>query len=371
MAHGALVPIIPALGEEYNLSTVQVGLIVSARFIVPPILDVVIGPIMARIGTNRVLVLGGLFMVAAGILGWFSTGFGMLFGARLLEGASFACWFNSRNVYIALNLPYRKRGRAGAFMGTLDRYSYFIAPALGGVLAGFVGIQVPFLLQIGFGIAAIAAILPVWNRPHNDPEKLQFKTLSVNLRRTFTTNHRSLLAFGMFAFATQFLRASRELLVPLQATTLGLNVQEVGFVTAASFGIDALVAPLSGFVMDRFGRKINGAPVLIIMSAIVIALPYINNTAAFVVLALGIGLTNGLGAGMVFTWLGDLAPPKRESEFIALGRATADSGNVVGPIVNSALSMALIAANVFTGVIGLAGAFAMLFGLHKRKDKDG
>ena len=58
---------------------------------------------------------------------------------------------------------------------------------------------------------------------------------------------------GLLAVCIQFLRAAREFIIPVWGDNIGLDIDEIGFITGISYFIDSLMFPISGILMDKFG----------------------------------------------------------------------------------------------------------------------
>ena len=81
-------------------------------------------------------------------------------------------------------------------------------------------------------------------------------------------------------------------------------------------------------------------------------------TAWFVVVALLLALSNGIGAGILMTLGADLADPAHPAPFLGAWRFTNDSGAALAPLIIAGATAAVslpFAAGVM-GVLGLLGA---------------
>ena len=78
----------------------------------------------------------------------------------------------------------------------------------------------------------------------------------------------------------------------------------------------------------------------------------------FAVVAMAMGLANGLGAGMVMTLGADIAPPAVRAQFLGVWRLFSDSGAAAGPLVVAAGAAlgSLAGGVVVVGGIGLVAA---------------
>jgi MFS family permease len=117
----------------------------------------------------------------------------------------------------------------------------------------------------------------------------------------------------------------------------------------------------AGYVMDRFGRKWVGVPSLITLSIGLLILPLTSEFYGYSLMAMILGIGNGLAPGIVMTLGADFAPQVRRGEFLGLWRFISDAGSAGGPLavsfIASVASLGLAAA--VTALLGLTGAVLM------------
>ena len=63
---------------------------------------------------------------------------------------SFSLWMISRHSFIAIAVPIEIRGRAISIFGGFGRFATILGPFIGGIVAEFIGIRIPFVIQIFF-----------------------------------------------------------------------------------------------------------------------------------------------------------------------------------------------------------------------------
>lgn len=88
---GKLPPSMTALREQYGASLVELGWITSVFNLTAAAAGLAAGLLADRIGRRNILKLGLLALGAGALLGTFSTGTGMLFASRIVEGLGFVC----------------------------------------------------------------------------------------------------------------------------------------------------------------------------------------------------------------------------------------------------------------------------------------
>jgi MFS family permease len=113
--------------------------------------------------------------------------------------------------------------------------------------------------------------------------------------------------------------------------------------------------------MDRRGRKWAALPFISLLSVGIAAIPLTKSLTSLTLVALFIGLANGLGAGFNMTLGSDLSPALGRSQFLGLWRLVSDIGTAGGPLlVAAATSLASLgAAAVAVGGVGVAGVLVL------------
>jgi len=154
------------------------------------------------------------------------------------------------------------------------------------------------------------------------------------------------------------LRASRQVVIPLWADHVGLDVTQASLLYGLSGAIDMLVFYPAGKVMDRRGRLWVAVPSTLIMGTALLLIPLTGGFTGLLLAALLIGFGNGISSGLVMTLGADFSPDRGRGQFLGLWRFIADAGSTGGPVLLSAVTAAasLGAGVMATGVLGFAAA---------------
>ena len=284
MGQGLLLPVLPLYAREtFGAGDLLVGLAVSARHFGTMGFDVPAGVLIGRFGLNKTMIAGVILFTVSSLFAALSANFTMLILSRFLAGMSFALWSISRHSYIAAVIPNEQRGKALALFGGLSRTATIIGPLLGGILAEFVSIRSPFFIQALISLLTLVLII---NTTRNFELTISDKKRKFinEFTYTFSKHKKVYLTTGIAAVALQFLRASREFFIPIWGDNIDLRKDEIGYIVTLSHVVDTIMFPISGYVMDRFGRKFTGIPTYIIlglslmlMGTVGNPLPYLNS----------------------------------------------------------------------------------------------
>ena len=191
-----------------------------------------------------------------------------------------------------------------------------------------------------------------------------------DFKNTFLDHKNAYLTAGVAAIALQFLRASREIVIPLWGDNIGLRKDEIGYITTLSFAVDSVMFPISGYVMDRFGRRYTGIPAFAILGFSLVLIGTINSPILFltsystlICASILSGVGNGISSGLVLTMGSDLSPPDNKGGFLGIWRLISDAGGAAGPSVMGLIanSFSLAIASFSSGFIALIGIFFLRF----------
>ena len=162
------------------------------------------------------------------------------------------------------------------------------------------------------------------------------------------------------------MRATRQVILPLWAVSIGIPDAQTALIIGAAGAIDFGLFYASGQIMDRFGRLWSALPSMIGLGAghLVLAFTHDLETAVpwFIASAIFMSFANGLGSGILMTLGADLADQRNPAPFLGAWRFTGDAGSAVSPLALSALTAAvsIAFASGVLGVVGLIGAGVLL-----------
>ena len=379
MGQGLLIPVLPIFARDtFQSGDLLIGFLIAARHFGTMGFDVPAGLLVGRFGLNRTMVAGVVLFGISAIFAGLSGNFSLLLFSRLLAGASFALWSISRHAYIASVIPNENRGKALSLFGGLGRIATIIGPLIGGILAQFVSIRAPFFFQ-AFIAGLTLILITTTSRKLEFNDKKSNEGYLIDLRNTFIDNRNAYLTAGMAAVALQFLRASREIVIPLWGDNLGLRKDEIGYITTLSFAVDSLMFPIAGFIMDKFGRRYTGIPAFIILGFSLVLIGTVDNPLMFltsystlILSAIMSGIGNGISSGLVLTIGSDLSPPNNRGGFLGIWRLISDGGGAAGPTVMGIIanSYSLATASFSSGIIAITGIIFLRFFVKETLEKN-
>ncbi|MFI6349332.1 MFS transporter [Streptomyces sp. NPDC050560] len=356
---GALAPIIALSGSALGASPATAGLILALQGIGQILGDVPAGALAARFGDRKAM------LVAAVVAAVTLTGCALaselwqLALAVTATGATNAVFVLARQSYLTEVVPTELRARALSTLGGMSRVGAFIGPFIGAVVVHGRPVRDVYWLALATTVAAGLVVLFV---PDVGGPAAGHKHAPVSVRSVVSGHKRLFLTLGVAVFLVGAVRATRQTVLPLWAQHLGENPSTTSVVFGIAGLVDMMVFYPSGKVMDRAGRLWIAVPSMLVLGLTQAALPLTGGLVSLTVVAMLMGLGNGIGSGILMTLGADVAPPASRQQFLGVWRLCADSGSAGGPLVVSAAALlGSLAAGIATmGAVGLVAAGALL-----------
>ncbi|MCY4464812.1 MAG: MFS transporter [Chloroflexi bacterium] len=362
LGHGLLVPILPLYAADFEISYVLIGLVLAGEGIGTLIADVPTGMIQRRFGNKQVMMMGLLVKaVSLGLL-FFASSIWVVLLLRLITGFGRSMYTVSAHVYITNHVDLGQRGKAISMYGGTHRLGGFIGPAIGGLLAGMVGMRTTFLAvalatAIGFALVALFTRGKKSARRKSADDGHGFHIAAV-----FQQNARILASAGTAQVFGQMIRAGRTVIIPLfAADALGLAVDQIGLIISISVAVDFSLFMVAGWLMDRYGRKFAIVPCFGIQALGMALVPFAASFGGLLFAATLIGLGNGLGAGSMMTLGSDLSPARSRGEFLGVWRLIGDVGHTGAPLVVGVVADALLLSSAIWVIAGSGLLAASIF----------
>ena len=353
---GMLIPIMPLYAATFEVSYGLIGIMLAAEGIGNLAFDIPAGLIIQRLGHKKVMLLGaGCTTLGHLALVW-AQDMVEVMAYLLLAGAGAAMWSISRHSYIADLIQVQRRGRSIAVLGGIGRLGVLIGPALGGFIGANFGLRAPFLVFAGLTLVGTLVVL-LWVKEENRQDRATAANTG-GPGDILRTHYRPLLTAGSGQLCAQLIRSARHIIIPLYgADVLGLDVQSVGLIISLASATDVLMFYPAGMIMDRFGRKYAYMPSFIIQSLGMVMIPLTGGFGGLLLVAMLIGLGNGLGSGTMMTLGTDLAPHHSRGTFLGMWRFIGDSGDTGAPLVIGGVAdmLGLTTAPVVVAGIGVVG----------------
>jgi MFS family permease len=360
LGEGAALPIIPLTARELGATPATAALIVTLIGVGSLLSNLPASVITMRLGERWALVVAGLgAALALGLFAWGPAVWVLALGALLL-GMAQAVFALARQTYLTEVVPVEYRARALSTLGGAMRIGMFVGPFVGAAMIHAFGLDGAYAagvlaLLLAAALSGLVPDLRATSAPSAaaDAPVPSFIGIARDHARVFST-----LGVGVMSLGA--VRAARPAVIPLWADHLGVDPSTTAVIYGLSAAIDMLLFYPAGKVMDRQGRAAVAVPSMLIMGVALVALPFTQGPASLLVVALLIGLGNGISSGLIMTLGADHAPRHGRTHFLGTWRLMADTGAACGPGVVSLLATVSLASGVAAvGVLALLGAWQL------------
>ncbi len=381
ISEGAIIPLIPALAARTGADLATAGLVAAMLLVGHLLGDLPAGWTVARIG-ERAAMLSALGAATLGIaLAALAPTTVVLGLGMLVLGASAAVFGLARHALVTTVVPAPYRARALSTLGGMFRLGMMIGPFFGAAIitiTGETGAVYWLAIAALVGVAASLLLLPDPDSLlRRDPDQVRPVVSPLDVLRTIGRRRDVLARLGLAALTVSALRASRQVLLPLWAVSIGLGDAQTAAIIGATAAVDFALFYLGGWLMDRFGRLYTAVPSTVGLGIGFIVLSLSADAgdpvAWFIGVAIGLALANGIGAGILMTMGSDLAGRTEPALFLGAWRLILDAGGATAPLLLAALTAAFslaVGAGVL-GVLGLVGAGMLGYMIPRHLPRDG
>jgi MFS family permease len=319
------------------------------------LLKPVFGALADRIGT-RPLLLGGLVgFAAASALFVLAGDGGLLWLARLGQGAAASAFSPAASAMVARLSPKSGHGRAFGSYGFFKNIGYTAGPLLGGAAAALGGL--PLLFGV---LSVLAAGVAVWTAvavPALPPLPRARQTVLDLARR---------LGEGGFLRPTAALGAATAALsvgvgfLPVSGAAAGLGPVATGAVVSLLAACTALVQPWAGRALDS-GRMTSGTGIGagLLLTTGGLAAAMLPGLTGVLSAALAIGVGAGLITPLAFAALAAATAPERLGQTMGAAEIGREVGDAGGPLLVGGVATAAALAGGFAALAGVTAVLSL------------
>ena len=353
LALGMLVPVLPLYLSEEGLSLGQTSVVLAGIGIGAAAGALPAGSLLARYDERTVVVWALLLTAASTAAVGLTTSAVALLALRITTGAANGAMRLSRQTYVTRRVEDGMRGRAMSLIGGSFRIGLLIGPLLGGVLVDAFGFATCFASA---GVLSLIGLPPTLRAADPPLREAAIARTTGGLIEGVRRHWRLLLVAGVVPMLMMTVREGRFVVVPLIGDELGLSPTEIGAVVTVSTGADALLFPVAGWLMDRFGRLYAIVPSVALIATGLVLVGLAESAAMVVAGGAVIGIGNGMSAGTMLTLGSDLAPADAPGPFLAGIGAIQDGGRILGPLIVGAVAAVGDLGAAALALAGICGA---------------
>jgi MFS family permease len=368
IGEGAMIPLIPLVADSLGASLAFAGFIAAMVMVGELVGDIPSGAVVSRIGERNSMVGASLLAIVAVLVCIIAPNPVVLLVGIFLIGLATAVFALARHAFMTSYVPVAYRARALSTLGGVFRAGWFVGPFLAAGVIHLTGSTTAVFWIFIVCCVAAATVLLLLPDPSSTIAAARAGTASpadqlaavgsTGLFQTIWSYRGVLLRLGTGAGLVGAMRATRTVILPLWAVSIGINEADTALIIGIAGGIDFALFYASGQIMDRFGRMWTAIPSMIGLGLGMLALAFTHDAAAnvqlFIAVAMFLSLANGIGSGLLMTLGADLAPTSGPAPFLGAWRFTADFGSAAAPLAVAAIT-AVVSLSVASGVMGVVG----------------
>ncbi len=339
---GMISPVLPLYGASFGVSSAMVGMLVTSFGLARLFANLPAGRLADRIGRRPLIIVAPLITSAGAIFAGMAPSFWLLVGARFVQGAGSAIFATAAMTSLADISTTETRGRLmTVFQGSL-LLGASIGPSIGGLTAGFVGLQGVFYI---YAVISLAASVWAYFRVKETlaPDKASASKSTAAKARSSPEPTKTwamllnpgFLAVSLVSLSIFFMRTgSRSTIIPLLgAERLNMTESGIGLVLTVAAVFNVITLPVAGWGIDRFGRKTVIVPSLVVSAFSLLLFAIAPGSAMFFLAAAIMGTGTGIAGPAPAAYVADLARGENYGATLGLFRTISDLGFVIGPVL--------------------------------------
>lgn len=348
----------PLIKDEMALSATQFGIAVSAFFWIYGPAQLLVGWMVDRFNTERLLAGGVALWGGATAATALVGGLAPLVALRMLLGLGESVAFPASSKLIARDVPGAHRGSANAGIGAALAFGPAFGTLAGGLLMAAYGWRAMFAF---FGLATLLWLLP-W-RPFMRKAAGVVDANAAELPFTTILGHRTLWATCVGHFTSNYGFYFLLSWLPLYLTSVrGFALTGMATITALTFAVQGVVALIAGWGSDRLIARGAAAPsvrkVMMVIGHVggaigILGIVMVESRAATVGWLLFTGGTMGINSVGVYLIGQTFAGPRAAGRWIGMQNFIGNFSGIIGPIVTG----------IIVDASGYGGAFYLTAGV--------
>jgi len=331
---GLVIPVLPTMMNELNISGAVVGYMVAAFAITQLIFSPFAGRWADKYGRKIMIVLGLFIFGFSEFLFGFGKTVEVLFISRMLGGVSAAFIMPAVTAFIADITTTATRSKALGYMSAAISTGFIIGPGIGGFLAE-IGTRVPFYSAGVLGVFAAILSFMLLKEPERGAEEAPTPGQVTGIRRIFIPMYFIafilifVLSFGLAAFESLF-----SLFVDHK---FGFTPKDIAIVITGSGIVGAIAQVL---LFDRLSRRMGEINLirycLGISAVLVLLMTYVSSYFSILLTTFVLFVGFDLIRPAITSYLSKIAG--NEQGFVGGMNSTFTSiGNIFGPIIGGVL----------------------------------
>jgi len=373
---GFVTPVFPVYITELGMGGIELGALAASFALTRILLAGPLGGLSDRIGRKKILVYSLLGFAASNIIYAFAQDAWVMVIARAMEGAVSAGFFPAANAFVSdMTIP-ENRGTAMGYLSTGNMVGFVVGPVVGGVLAEYLGIRLPFIIAAGATLFTMLLLTILVKEPKRKAFTGKVRPPKVPVREVLSRAYSAYGALGVAMFANMFAIGVLEVAFMLDAVVrFGIGPLEIG----EFFGVIGVCMIIGNIGFGKLS-DVSGRKWLIVVGAMIGTLSMLmfataNGVNSFYIAGAVLSIGMSMRGPAIQAMIADLTDPSAYGSIMGLFGAISNSAYVVSPTMSgylfdldgNAISGLLIAGSVsFVG--GLVAGVALPGDIKKKDD---
>ncbi len=371
---GIVTPIFPFYIVELGVGATELGVLAASFALTRILLAGPFGGLSDRVGRKRILLVALAGFAVSNLIYAYANSIIVMIIARSLEGGISAGFYPAANAFVSDMTTPENRGSAMGYLSMGNMVGFVVGPSLGGILAEFLGIRLPFVIAAAASLVTLVTLNIIVHEPERQTALSELESFRIPVREVFSRNAKAYSALGITMFANMFAIGILEVAFMLDAVQrYAFSPFQIG-VFFGILGVIVIIGNIAfGKMSDRLGRKW-----LITSGSLVAALSLYffmiaSGPTEFYIDGAILGVAISMRGPTIQAMIADLSDERAYGSVMGTFGAISNSAYVVGPILGGVLfdtSGDSISALGLTVVVSVASAVVAGVGLPSYKPSD-
>ena len=331
---GLITPIFPFYIVELGVGATELGVLAASFALTRILLAGPLGRASDKVGRKPVLLIALFGFAISNLIYAFAETILVMILARALEGAISAGFYPAANAFVSdMTIP-ENRGTAMGYLSTGNMVGFVVGPSLGGFLAEFLGIRLPFVIAAFVTLGTLLLVYVLVKEPPRRVLAEDYDKYRVPVLKVFSRNKRSYSVLAVSMFANMFSIGILEVAFMLDAVQrFEFTPLQIGIF----FGVLGIITIIGNIVFgrasDRLGRKWLIVAGTLIGAMSLFMFMVATDSVGFYIAGAILGVAISMRGPTIQAMIADLTDQTAYGSVMGAFGAVSNAAYVVGPIL--------------------------------------